>query len=83
MFLISKHGAEAVGALFAEMEDMVIRSLQSVQRTIVQDNHCFELCVLLCRCYIAARCSHVYCHLYIAAVCVLMAIAQVRIRRAD
>nr|KAJ3422312.1 putative tubulin polyglutamylase ttll9 [Polyrhizophydium stewartii] len=43
MFLISKHGAAAVDELFTEMEALVVRSLMSVQKVMINDKHCFEL----------------------------------------
>ncbi len=43
MFLVSKHGAEATDKLFKDMEDIVICSLFSVQRAMINDKHCFEL----------------------------------------
>ena len=43
MFLVSKHGAAATDKLFKDMEDIVIRSLFSVQRAMINDKHCFEL----------------------------------------
>lgn len=43
MYLISKHGARAVDALFYNIQCLVIRSLLAVQQTIIQDKHCFEL----------------------------------------
>ncbi|XP_053101320.1 probable tubulin polyglutamylase TTLL9 isoform X5 [Hemicordylus capensis] len=43
LFLTAKHGAEAVEILFAEMDNIFIKSLQSVQKVIISDKHCFEL----------------------------------------
>jgi tubulin polyglutamylase TTLL9 len=43
MFLISKHGIEAVDSLFHEIQCVITRSLLAVQPTIIQDKHCFEL----------------------------------------
>ncbi|RLN61866.1 hypothetical protein BBJ29_004228 [Phytophthora kernoviae] len=43
MFLISKHGHEAVDRLFLAIESLITRSLLAVQPTIIQDRHCFEL----------------------------------------
>uniref|UniRef100_A0A8C0IVJ0 Tubulin--tyrosine ligase-like protein 9 n=1 Tax=Chelonoidis abingdonii TaxID=106734 RepID=A0A8C0IVJ0_CHEAB len=42
-YLTAKHGAEAVETLFAEMDNIFIKSLQSVQKVIISDKHCFEL----------------------------------------
>ncbi|XP_053250659.1 probable tubulin polyglutamylase TTLL9 isoform X3 [Podarcis raffonei] len=43
LYLTAKHGAEAVENLFAEMDNIFIKSLQSVQKVIISDKHCFEL----------------------------------------
>eukprot|EP00644_Phytophthora_capsici_P012364 jgi/Phyca11/10089/fgenesh1_pm.PHYCAscaffold_46_\ len=43
MFLISKHGQEAVDHLFGAIQSLITRSLLAVQPTIIQDRHCFEL----------------------------------------
>ncbi|XP_015266992.1 PREDICTED: probable tubulin polyglutamylase TTLL9, partial [Gekko japonicus] len=43
LYLTAKHGAEAVEGLFAEMDNIFIKSLQSVQKVIISDKHCFEL----------------------------------------
>ncbi|XP_035289767.1 probable tubulin polyglutamylase TTLL9 [Anguilla anguilla] len=42
-FLCARHGAAAADTLFAEMDNVFIRSLQSVQKVIINDKHCFEL----------------------------------------
>ncbi|XP_074148878.1 putative tubulin polyglutamylase TTLL9 isoform X2 [Sminthopsis crassicaudata] len=42
-YLTSKHGPEAVEALFQDMDNIFIKSLQSVQKVIISDKHCFEL----------------------------------------
>nr|XP_025043939.1 probable tubulin polyglutamylase TTLL9 isoform X4 [Pelodiscus sinensis] len=42
-YLTAKHGAEGVEILFAEMDNIFIKSLQSVQKVIISDKHCFEL----------------------------------------
>ncbi|KAI8906783.1 tubulin-tyrosine ligase family-domain-containing protein [Gorgonomyces haynaldii] len=43
MYLISKHGTKRVDELFTEMEALVVRSLMSVQKVMINDKHCFEL----------------------------------------
>jgi len=43
LYLISKFGQEKVSEAFAAIQDLIIRSLQSVQKTITNDKHCFEL----------------------------------------
>ncbi|ETE58084.1 putative tubulin polyglutamylase TTLL9, partial [Ophiophagus hannah] len=43
LYLTAKHGAEAVQMLFSEMDNIFIKSLQSVQKVIISDKHCFEL----------------------------------------
>nr|XP_009667854.1 PREDICTED: probable tubulin polyglutamylase TTLL9 [Struthio camelus australis] len=42
-YLTAKHGAELVEVLFADMDNIFIKSLQSVQKVIISDKHCFEL----------------------------------------
>ncbi|XP_023570669.1 probable tubulin polyglutamylase TTLL9 isoform X5 [Octodon degus] len=42
-YLASKHGPQAVEALFSDMDNIFIKSLQSVQKVIISDKHCFEL----------------------------------------
>lgn len=42
-YLTAKHGREAVETLFAEMDNIFVRSLQSVQKIIINDKRCFEL----------------------------------------
>ncbi|XP_076967967.1 putative tubulin polyglutamylase TTLL9 isoform X3 [Tamandua tetradactyla] len=42
-YLASKHGPEAVEALFSDMDNVFVKSLQSVQKVIISDKHCFEL----------------------------------------
>eukprot|EP00842_Homolaphlyctis_polyrhiza_P003895 jgi/Hompol1/4506/HPOL_003660-RA len=43
MYMISKHGNAQVDELFTEMEALVVRSLMSVQKVMINDKHCFEL----------------------------------------
>lgn len=40
---MSKYGQEKVSEAFAQIQDLIIKSLQSVQKTIINDKHCFEL----------------------------------------
>ncbi|KAM4692025.1 putative tubulin polyglutamylase TTLL9 [Rhinophrynus dorsalis] len=42
-FLIARHGPEKVEILFQNMDNIFIRSLQSVHKVIINDKHCFEL----------------------------------------
>ena len=42
-YLAAKHGKRRVNQLFYDIQMMMIRTLQSVQKTIIQDRHCFEL----------------------------------------
>ncbi|XP_005384939.1 PREDICTED: probable tubulin polyglutamylase TTLL9 isoform X1 [Chinchilla lanigera] len=42
-YLASKHSPQAVEALFSEIDNIFIKSLQSVQKVIISDKHCFEL----------------------------------------
>ncbi|DBA01932.1 TPA: LOW QUALITY PROTEIN: hypothetical protein N0F65_006665 [Lagenidium giganteum] len=43
MFMISQYGVEAVDNLFLSIQQVITRSLLSVQQVIIQDKHCFEL----------------------------------------
>ncbi|XP_034454847.1 probable tubulin polyglutamylase TTLL9 [Hippoglossus hippoglossus] len=42
-YLTAKHGREMVEILFKEMDNIFVRSLQSVQKIMINDKHCFEL----------------------------------------
>ncbi|XP_021272147.1 probable tubulin polyglutamylase TTLL9 isoform X3 [Numida meleagris] len=42
-YLTAKHGTGSVEVLFADMDNIFIKSLQSVQKVIISDKHCFEL----------------------------------------
>ncbi|XP_069740803.1 probable tubulin polyglutamylase TTLL9 isoform X5 [Narcine bancroftii] len=42
-YLTAKHGTEAIETLFRDMDNIFIKSLQSVQSLIINDKHCFEL----------------------------------------
>lgn len=41
--LDSKHGTAATEKLFLEMEALIVKSLLSVQKIMINDKHCFEL----------------------------------------
>lgn len=47
MYMVSKHGNQAIDDLFTEMEALVVRSLMSVQKVMINDKHCFELLLYL------------------------------------
>ncbi|XP_073436866.1 probable tubulin polyglutamylase TTLL9 isoform X5 [Dendrobates tinctorius] len=42
-YLTAKHGPTVVETLFQNMDNIFIKSLQSVQKIIINDKHCFEL----------------------------------------
>ncbi len=42
-YLMSKHPTRQVNDLFTEMEALMVRSLMSVQKVMINDKHCFEL----------------------------------------
>lgn len=42
-YLTAKHGRERVGTLFEDIDNIFVCSLQSVQKVIINDKHCFEL----------------------------------------
>ncbi|KAJ8362210.1 hypothetical protein AAFF_G00388690 [Aldrovandia affinis] len=41
-YLTARHGARAVEALFGEIDNVFVRSLQSVQKVIINDKHCLS-----------------------------------------
>lgn len=41
--VMSKHGVAAAERMFSDMHDLIIHTLLSVQRVIINDKHCFEL----------------------------------------
>jgi len=43
LYLMSKYGNEAVSECFFLIQDLIIKTLQSVQKIVTQDKHCFEL----------------------------------------
>ncbi|XP_055043938.2 probable tubulin polyglutamylase TTLL9 isoform X1 [Misgurnus anguillicaudatus] len=43
LYLTAKHGFDTVQSLFKEIDNIFIQSLLSVQKTIINDKHCFEL----------------------------------------
>ena len=43
LFLLAKHGPEEVKRIYQQMDEIFIKSLQSVQKIIINDKHCFEL----------------------------------------
>jgi len=43
LYLMSLHDPEKVERLFWEMQDVILFSLLSVQKVMIQDKHCFEL----------------------------------------
>ena len=43
MYLTAKHGQEVVQRLFQQLDEIFIKSLQSVQKIIINNKHCFEL----------------------------------------
>uniref|UniRef100_A0AAV2L0Y7 Tubulin--tyrosine ligase-like protein 9 n=1 Tax=Knipowitschia caucasica TaxID=637954 RepID=A0AAV2L0Y7_KNICA len=42
-YLTAKHGREKIQSLFTDIDNIFVRSLQSVQKVIINDKHCFEL----------------------------------------
>jgi len=43
MYIASKHGMEAADAAFYSMQMVMVHSLLSVQKVMINDKHCFEL----------------------------------------
>ena len=42
-YLISKYGNGKVDTCFMKIQSMIIKTLQSVQKLMINDKHCFEL----------------------------------------
>ena len=42
-YLTAKHGVDKTDKAFADMDNIFIKSLQSVQKVIINDKHCFEM----------------------------------------
>lgn len=43
LFMITLHGNEVVDKLFSDIQDTILRALDTVKDCIPQDIHCFEL----------------------------------------
>ena len=43
IYLLSKYGQEKVSECFDKIQQLIIKSIQSVQKVIINDKHCFEL----------------------------------------
>ena len=43
LYLMSRFGAERVNESYQQIQELIIRCLQSVSKTIINDKHCFEL----------------------------------------
>lgn len=43
LYLMSKFGHERVNDSYQQINELIIKSLQSVAKTIMNDKHCFEL----------------------------------------
>lgn len=43
LYLLAKHGPEEVKRIYQQIDEIFIKSLQSVQKIIINDKHCFEL----------------------------------------
>ena len=43
LYLMSKFGPERTSEATALIQDLIVRSIQSVAKTIINDKHCFEL----------------------------------------
>ncbi|CEG45296.1 tubulin polyglutamylase, putative [Plasmopara halstedii] len=43
LYMMSKHGTERIDKLFYEIQLVIIKSLLSVEKVIINDKHCFEL----------------------------------------
>ena len=43
MYLTARHGHQVVRRVRQQMDEIYIKSLQSVQKVMINDKHCFEL----------------------------------------
>ena len=43
IYLIARYGQAAVEQMFRQIDEIFIRSLLAVQKTMINDKHCFEL----------------------------------------
>eukprot|EP00742_Colponemidia_sp_Colp-10_P004175 GILJ01004454.1.p1 GENE.GILJ01004454.1~~GILJ01004454.1.p1 ORF type:complete len:476 (-),score=67.04 GILJ01004454.1:192-1619(-) len=43
LYLLSKYSPPMVNELFSDIQELIIRSLMSVQKVMINDKHCFEL----------------------------------------
>jgi len=43
LYLMSRFGAQRIDKLFKDIQDVVLRSLLSVEKVMINDKHCFEL----------------------------------------
>ncbi len=43
IYLISKYGTEKINNVFFELQEIIVKSLYSVQKVVMNDKHCFEL----------------------------------------
>eukprot|EP00026_Physarum_polycephalum_P009361 Phypoly_transcript_09482.p1 GENE.Phypoly_transcript_09482~~Phypoly_transcript_09482.p1 ORF type:complete len:397 (+),score=44.91 Phypoly_transcript_09482:157-1347(+) len=43
LFLMSRHGVEATEKAFLDIQNIMLLALQSVQKVMIQDKHCFEM----------------------------------------
>ena len=43
IYLLSKYGQEKVSECFNSIQQLIIKSIQSVQKVVINDKHCFEL----------------------------------------
>ena len=43
LFLVGKYGHQATDKMFADVEELVINTLLSVQKVMISDKHCFEM----------------------------------------
>ncbi|KAF1335702.1 Tubulin polyglutamylase, partial [Globisporangium splendens] len=43
LYMMSKHGPERINKLFYEIQMVIIKSLLSIEKIVINDKHCFEL----------------------------------------
>jgi tubulin polyglutamylase TTLL9 len=72
-FLTSRHGFESATNVFYEIQMLILRSLLSVQRAMMNDKHCVEMCAMPPAPAATSLCDDTRCS-------VTRAVAQVRLR---
>ena len=43
LFMMSRYGHEQVDHCFKKIQDLIVKSLEAVQKCVINDDRCFEL----------------------------------------